>query len=219
MRLVQPYPDNPRPEVQPFVPPSARRVLEVGCHAGAFGSALKARPGVSEVWGVEPNAAPAAVAAGRLDRVLNQAYDAACTLPAHYFDAVVFNDVLEHIVDPWAALRLARDHLAPGGVVVASIPNLLHQHNLQHLLLERDFRYEDNGIRDRTHLRFFTRRSMLRMFDDSGLRVTQIAGINASWWSRSLLLRLSYRLFARQLEETKYIQFVVVAEPQPESTV
>jgi 2-polyprenyl-3-methyl-5-hydroxy-6-metoxy-1,4-benzoquinol methylase len=126
---------------------------------------------------------------------------------------VVFNDVLEHIVDPWASLRLARRHVAPGGVVVASIPNLLHQHNLQHLLLERDFKYEDNGIRDRTHLRFFTRRSMLRMFEESGWRVARIAGINASWWSNSLLLRLAYRILDRQLEETKYIQFAVVTEP------
>lgn len=207
------YPDNPRPEMQPFAPANARRVLEVGCHTGAFGAALKARPGGAEVWGVEPNPVAAATAAGRLDKVLTQPYDDACPLPAAHFDLIVFNDVLEHVVDPWATLKLARQHLAPGGVVVASIPNLLHQHNLQHLLLERDFRYEDNGIRDRTHLRFFTRKSLLRMFEDSGYRVTRIAGINAAWWSTSWLLRLAYRVFARQLEETKYIQFAVVAEP------
>ncbi len=207
------YPDNPRPEMHPFVPIAARRVLEVGCHTGAFGAALKAQTPDVQVWGVEPHPEAAAVAAGRLDRVYVQPYDAACPLPVQYFDAVVFNDVLEHIVDPWASLRLARRHVAPGGVVVASIPNLLHQHNLQHLLLERDFKYEDNGIRDRTHLRFFTRRSMLRMFEESGWRVARIAGINASWWSNSLLLRLAYRILDRQLEETKYIQFAVVTEP------
>ena len=198
--------------MRPFVPATAERVLDVGCNTGAFGEGLKAR-GKVEVWGIELNEDAAAKAASVLDHVINDTFGATTAIPDGFFDVIVFNDVLEHLVDPWDALRVARSKLRTGGCVVASIPNFLHQENLLHILRERDFRYEDVGIRDRTHLRFFTRKSVYRLFDDSGYSVKNVAGINESWWSPSPLRRLVYSLFGRQLADTKYIQFAVVAEP------
>ena len=207
------YGDSARREMLPFVPAAARRVLDVGCNSGGFGAALRAERG-AEVWGVEPNAAAARQAESRLDRVFCARFDAGLALPTAHFDAVVFNDVLEHIDDPWSALRFAATLLATGGVVVAAIPNLRHIDNLEHILLEGDFRYESHGVRDRTHLRFFTRRSAARLFDESGYDVLQAAGINASWWSRSPWRRLAFRLWRVRLEDTKYTQFAFVARPR-----
>ncbi|OOG51171.1 class I SAM-dependent methyltransferase [Polaromonas sp. C04] len=206
------YPHNFRSEMHPFIPMAAERVLDIGCNTGAFGEGLKTR-GKVEVWGVEPNEDAATKAAIVLDHVITDTFSATTAVPDDYFDVIVFNDVLEHLVDPWEALRTARPKLRTGGCVVASIPNLLHQENLLHLLRDRDFRYEDRGIRDRTHLRFFTRKSLHRLFEDSGFSVQNIVGINENWWSPSLVRRLTYILFDRQLKDTKYIQFAVVALP------
>ncbi|RYZ90801.1 MAG: methyltransferase domain-containing protein [Proteobacteria bacterium] len=77
-------------------------------------------------------------------------------LPAQYFDVISFNDVLENLPDQWAALRLAEGKLTPNGRVVISLPNFHHIDNLLHILKDKDFNYEPEGIQDKTHLRFFT---------------------------------------------------------------
>ena len=207
------YPDQLRREMLRYVPEHARNVLDVGCHTGAFGAALKARQNCS-VWGVEPNKETAAVAAGRLDRVLNGLFESSApAIPIGSFDVIVFNDVLEHFADPWAALKLARERLAPGGCVVASIPNLRFIDNLLHIVKDQDFCYQATGIRDRTHLRFFTRKSVERLFAEAGYRVEQLEGVNEMWWTPSLVRRMAFRLLPSRLEDTKYVQFAVVARP------
>lgn len=206
-----PYPDAARPEMLAFIPAQAARVLDVGCHTGAFGAGLKQRG--CEVWGVEMNPATAAIARQRLDRVHVGPFDADADIPPHHFDALVFNDVLEHFADPWQALALARSKLRPQGVVVASIPNFRHLDNLAHLLWHADFRYEATGIRDRTHLRFFTRKSAVRLFEDSGLQVLQATGINPDWWQPGRARRLACRLIAAAADDTRYLQFAIVARP------
>src|SRR5438067_790332 len=117
--LITNYGDYERAEVVPFVPRSARRILDVGCARGAFGRALGAR----EVYGVEPNPEAADVAAASYREVYRGPFPEA--VPAGTtFDCIVFNDVLEHFVDPYAAVRATNQFLAPGGCVVASIPNM-----------------------------------------------------------------------------------------------
>ena len=86
------------------------------------------------------------------------------------FDAIVFGDVLEHLNDPLAALRLAIASLAPAGLVLVSVPNVAHLFVRLSLLLGR-FDYADRGILDRTHLRFFTRRTFLSLLAEAGLVV------------------------------------------------
>lgn len=196
----------------PFIPDDARTVHDVGCSSGGFGAALKSAREV-EVWGVEQDAKAAESAAGLLDRVVRSRFDADAPIPNRYFDVVVFNDVLEHMSDPWAALGLVRRKLRPSGVVVASIPNLRHIDCLEHLLIDGDFRYEGHGVRDRTHLRFFTKRSAVRLFEECGFDVTRTVGINANWWGPSPWRRILFRALGRWIEDTKYEQFAFVCRP------
>ncbi|NVD96923.1 class I SAM-dependent methyltransferase [Massilia sp. BJB1822] len=206
-----PYGDFPRSEMRAFVPASAQCVLDVGCHTGAFGLGLKQR-GVATVWGVEANPATAAIAARRLDKVI-PGYFTGAEVPDGFFDAIVFNDVLEHMPDPAVILRAAAPKLKAGGVVVASIPNVRHIDNLVHMLKEKDFRYEAAGVRDATHLRFYTLKSIPRLFEQAGYAVDKLEGINESWWTPSLLRRLAFRFFSAYFSDTRFIQYAVVARP------
>jgi 2-polyprenyl-3-methyl-5-hydroxy-6-metoxy-1,4-benzoquinol methylase len=206
-----PYPDSQRPDMLKFVPITAETVLDVGCHMGGFGYAIKKRSG-AEVWGIEPHPKTANVARQCLDHVINGIFSSDLPIPDSYFDVVTFTDVLEHMVDPWSALKLASQKLKPDGCVVVSLPNLRHIQNLLHIINEADFRYEDEGIRDRTHLRFFTKKSALRLFDESGLQVMRIEGINEDWWRPSILRRLAFRFFREKLEDTRFIQYAIVAK-------
>ena len=168
------YQDDPRSEVAAVVPPG--RVLDVGCSRGAFGQQLKRLCPSRAVFGIEPTAA-AEHAKARLDGVVKGWFPE--DLPKEWgkFDVLCFNDVLEHVVDPWGMLRASAPVLAPGGVVVASIPNVRYINVLLDLVVHGDWKYEQVGVLDRTHLRFFTKRSLERLFTESGFVVNNITPI------------------------------------------
>src|SRR5437870_2037661 len=109
-----------RSEMLGYVPADARKLLEVGCGQGRFSGALKQQRKI-EVWGIEkfPEAARAAELV--LDRVVISDVESALpALPVGYFDCVVFNDVLEHLLDPWYVLRELHPKLQEHGCVVSS---------------------------------------------------------------------------------------------------
>lgn len=204
------YPFDERSEVAVFIPPDAHRVLDVGCSLGGFGSLLRRTRSDMELLGVEIDAAAAAEARRTYDRVFVGSYPGAVSGLALEANCIVFNDVLEHIVDPWEALRATRKHLAPGGVVIASIPNIRSLQVLIDLVFRGDWKYREMGILDRTHLRFFTKRSMQRLFTECGYEVLQISGI-FPLGTRWHLARVTTRL----LRDIAYLEFVVVARPDP----
>jgi 2-polyprenyl-3-methyl-5-hydroxy-6-metoxy-1,4-benzoquinol methylase len=152
-----------RPEVLALVPTTARRVLDVGCGAGRLGEALKGRQQAAVV-GIELNEAAAAQARQRLNQVLEG--DVECiSLPfaPGAFDAIVCGDILEHLREPERLLRRAREWLAPDGRLIASIPNVRHR-SVVCSLLQGNWTYESAGLLDHTHLRFFTRREIEKLF-------------------------------------------------------
>ena len=164
-----------RPEIVPLVPVGARRFLEIGCAAGGFRRNFKSDV---EYWGVEPveDAACAAERAGI--KVLRGTYeDVENLIPDGYFDVVVCNDVIEHIVDTNAFLTSVRRKLKTDGCIVGSIPNIRFVGTLKMLLLKRDWAYADSGIMDRTHVRFFTPKSFMRALDSCGFEVEVLKGI------------------------------------------
>ncbi len=162
------YYEHPRREVLGLIPVDTKRLLDVGCGKGVLGAAAKAA-GAAEVHGIELMVEIAAVAAERLDHVWSGAVEAALPLvPDGHYDCIVIADVLEHLLDPLAVLRTLSDKLAPGGVIVASIPNVQNWGVLS-ALIEGRFEYAPDGILDRTHLRFFTRRSVEELFWGAGL--------------------------------------------------
>ena len=204
------YYRQPRPEMLRFVPTSAQRVLDLGCAEGAFSATVKDRTG-AEVWGIEFDEQAAQRASAVIDRVLvGDADERIAELPDTYFDAIVCNDILEHLINPAATLRQLRRKLKPEGVVVASIPNIRFLPALSKVVFRKDFPQDDEGIFDRTHLRFFTRKSIVRMFKASGFTMRRIKGINAYYGPLGLLLiLLSFGYFA----DGVFLQYACVASP------
>jgi 2-polyprenyl-3-methyl-5-hydroxy-6-metoxy-1,4-benzoquinol methylase len=200
-----------RQEMIPFVPLRCKKILEVGCGRGSFGALLKERIPGCQVWGIEPDNSAAEIAATRLDKVVVGMFSVrAEELKTIRFDAICFNDVLEHMIDPCRTLSDCRELLTDNGVVIASLPNILFFYQIVRILIEQDWRYEDSGIMDETHLRFFTRKSIVRMFKSSGFDIEHIEGVNASYGLKFLLANA---LTFGWLSDWKYVQFGVRARP------
>lgn len=200
-----------RPEMLEFIPQSAERILEAGCATGLFGAQLKRRANV-EVWGIEYDSESADIARNNLDMVLaGDILQLIDHLPDSYFDCVVCNDVLEHLVDPFSVLLKMKGKLVKDGVVVCSIPNIRFFYVLKNFIFNKQWKYEDAGIMDKTHLRFFTERSIVDMFDSLGYRIVELRGINGiNSWKFSLFNALSMGY----LTDTRYLQFACVAAPK-----
>jgi methionine biosynthesis protein MetW len=165
--------ETPRREIAALVPPTARRVLDLGCASGGLATLLKRRGDV-EVVGVERDDAFAAAAAGRVDRVVHADAEALARrddLAADLgrFDCLVAADVLEHLVDPWSALRAFAGLLEPDGSAVVSLPNVAHWSTWYHLARGTWPRLPE-GIHDATHLRWFTLRDADALLAEAGLR-------------------------------------------------
>jgi SAM-dependent methyltransferase len=194
------YYEQTRPEVAALVPPECRRVLEVGCAAGGLGHLLRSRG--HQVTGIELVPEVAERARRRLDQVVTADVEAdGLPFAPGSFDAVVFADVLEHLVDPWRVLREAAALLADGGVVVASIPNLQNLDVLRRLLRGR-WEYRERGITDVGHLRFFTLHTIRGLFTQAGLALEHVGHRYRRSWGRELVCWLSAgrarALFTRQ---------------------
>jgi 2-polyprenyl-3-methyl-5-hydroxy-6-metoxy-1,4-benzoquinol methylase len=196
-----------------LIPLETSVVLEVGCGEGAFAATLKrhrARSGSPvQVWGVELDAAAAAKASGVLDRVFQGDVAAVLPdLPAGHFDCLVLNDMIEHVGDPWALLRSLRPLLKPDGFLVASIPNVRFFFNVVDLAVHGRWDYTDEGIRDRTHLRFFTRSSIATLLDESGFDLETMTGINRT---RSVKFKLVNLLTLGRWSDMQFLQFACLA--------
>jgi 2-polyprenyl-3-methyl-5-hydroxy-6-metoxy-1,4-benzoquinol methylase len=192
-----------------FVPGSARTILDVGGHSGGFAHTLRGDDPSRVLWGVEADAEVAALAGPQYDRLLVGPYPGALAGVDVRFDCIVFNDVLEHMVDPWTALRATVAHLAPDGVVVASIPNVRNVKVVLRLVVLGDWTYTDMGVLDRTHVRFFTRRTIRSSFAHCGFAVDRLEGINPVGGDRVLPAKVAPIL----LGDFAYTGFAVRARP------
>jgi 2-polyprenyl-3-methyl-5-hydroxy-6-metoxy-1,4-benzoquinol methylase len=204
---------NARDDMLAFIPAGVRRILEIGCGTGEFGAAIKRQSDV-EIVGVELVESAAAMARQHLDQVITA--DIQCQtldLPAQSFDCLVCNDVLEHLVDPWSVLARLRHFIRPEGWLVTSIPNVRHHKVVRRLLWPGEWRYEDKGVLDRTHLRFFTRASARALVEGAGFEIVRDEGIHRSGFP--VWFRAINAIMGGTFDDMRYLQFVIVARPVP----
>jgi SAM-dependent methyltransferase len=162
------------------------------------------------VVGVELVPEYAREAESRLDRVL--VGDAMAALPKAAadapFDCLVAADVLEHTLDPWTLLGEAVALLAPGATVVISLPNVLNAQALLRLVRERRWPRDDEGIFDRTHLRWFAPSDMRALLEGAGLVVERV---EPRYFVTGRALALRKRLARTPLDPFLAPQYVISA--------
>lgn len=205
------YFHSPRPEMMKYISENATRILDVGCSDGAFCAALRQEN--REIWGVELNEEAAQKATEVCDFVLvgdfNNIFD---QLPKNHFDCVIFNDVLEHLYSPWDTIQMVKSLLSEKGVIISSIPNFRYVDNLiTEVIWKGEFRYKpEGGILDDTHIRFFTSKSIVRMFKEQGFEILAHEGIRpCKSWKEKLFVNLTFGF----LKDSRYKQFATVAKP------
>lgn len=166
------YFDSVRKEISPLLPQKMDKVLEVGCGSGATLQWLKNEKTCSWTAGVELSEDAADRAKDRLDFFMAGNIEK-IELPfeSGSLDLILCLDVLEHLVDPWAVVKRLSKFLKPGGAMIVSLPNICHRSALLPLLLHDRWDYEPSGILDRTHLRFFTRKTAIELLEQGGMKV------------------------------------------------
>jgi glycosyltransferase involved in cell wall biosynthesis/precorrin-6B methylase 2 len=165
-----------RHDIAKLVPLGAKNILDVGCSVGALGSHLRLR-NQAKVTGLELDPEMIAVASTKLDRVIQgnvEELDWDAYFKPGDFDCIIFGDLLEHLHDPWTVLKKANRFLAPNGVIVASLPNIAHISTASRLIFRQDWPYNDRGLHDRTHLRFFVLRTIQELFNEAGFLIEKV---------------------------------------------
>jgi SAM-dependent methyltransferase len=156
-----------------LIPGNSRRVIEVGCMHGQMAKAYRINNSAVDYVGIDIDPDYASVAsefcteafAADIESISQEKFNQ--LFPS---DCWIFGDCLEHLRDPWLLLRRIRANIDRDGCLLACIPNAQHW-SVQWRLLSGQFRYEDSGLLDRTHLRWLTRTTMLEMFESTGWKV------------------------------------------------
>ena len=203
------YFGDSKPAFLTLIDPRGLRVLDLGCGGGHNGALLK-RAGAREVVGVERDPGAAAEARRRLDRVVEA--DLASFRPEQLgdapFDAILASDVLEHLADAELVLERAVRCLRPGGVVVLSLPNVANVGTFASLLMKHWPRHS-SGVFDRTHVRWFGKRDMVKLLQGAGLRVLRVE----PYFTRYAAVRLACLVLSLYVFRDYWArQFLLLAE-------
>ena len=198
---------------------TGKRVLDLGCASGSLGKVLIEQFGCV-VTGIERDAEAAELARGRGLRVVDgdlDTIDLVSALGKERFEVALCADVLEHLRDPGRTLRALGELLGPGGYLVASVPNVAHI-SIVAELLEGRFSYRSCGLLDETHLRFFTRHTLLACLREAGFAVTHLERVCQEPEQTEFRTDLSrfprdVEAMLRSREEATTYQFIVRAEP------
>ncbi len=206
------YYEHERTELITLIPSSAKRILDVGCGSGMLGRALRNKNNALYIEGIEvvqdiiPGSYYDKVHIGDVESIFPL-----ILASGKMFDCIIFADVLEHLVNPWKMVEISHDLLVNDGVVIASIPNVRYYYVLKQLILQGDWSYEQEGIMDQTHIRFFTLKTMRSMFESKNYSIISCVPIRyrpKNGWKKIIdrLFSLSHRF-----QDINVFQFIIVA--------
>jgi 2-polyprenyl-3-methyl-5-hydroxy-6-metoxy-1,4-benzoquinol methylase len=211
------YHDLVRTDVTPHVPKSGGTLLDLGGGTGATADYLK-RNGHADRIGVvdmvEPGQGGPELDFSYQGDLEDSAFIDSVIAEQGPFNLVLLLDTLEHLVDPWSLVAQLHSGLAPGGVIVASIPNVRNYTVILPLMFRNRWTLLDAGILDRTHLRFFVRSSAIELMTNSGLTVESVNTSASGGRKVALFRRLTFGLL-NSFTDRQYI--VCVRRVGPES--
>lgn len=198
---------NVRHDLIRLIPPQAERILEVGCAGGQTGKALREK-GFQEIIGIEVNEEVAKIGRPHYDQlIIGDIEKINLPFEKDHFDCILYGDVLEHLINPWQVLKGHRAFLKKGGAIICSIPNIKHYRIIKKLVFKGKWEYTEDGIMDRTHLRFFTLDSIRTMLDEAGFEIKDLIKppSGTSW------LKWVNRILGGRLINFLVRQYIVVA--------
>lgn len=201
-----------RTEIVPYLPAEPKRLLELGCAAGGTVAHIKTL--YPNLWaaGVELDRNAAQEAQKSLDVVWQGTVEETLWdthIAPGSLDVVLCLDILEHLADPWTAVKRITALLAPGGRLIISIPNIRNFKFIRKLLINGDFRYRDAGLLDRTHLRFFTRQTAIELACCGGLMLEK--AVRAHDWRFPDARYILSKITAGRSDELTAKQWIIVA--------
>ena len=206
MKTSTVYYKGTRAEITPFLPKQYSKVLEIGCGKGGFRDNLDSN---CEYWGVEPVESIAKISMEKLDKVLIGTFeDVKDQLPENYFDLIICNDVIEHMVDHDLFYKTIKEKMISEAYMIGAIPNVRYLPNLYELIRKKDWEYKQAGVLDRTHLRFFTEKSIKRDFINHNFEIEKLEGINGrvyTWSNKSDVFMNIMKMILGK--DTQYLQF------------
>jgi 2-polyprenyl-3-methyl-5-hydroxy-6-metoxy-1,4-benzoquinol methylase len=202
------YYSGERREVLDLIPNTPKNVLELGCGDGVFGSILKQNY-KCHVTGIDMHENSIIKAREKIDVAYNASIEDFDFFQLDKYDLIVANDLLEHLRDPWRVVKILRENLNDSGYFVASIPNIRYYKIFKGLFLKGRWDYVDQGVLDRTHLRFFTKATMIDLFESSQYNVKAVYPINEkkikSWQILNKALQAAF-------PELFTLQFLIIAQ-------
>jgi len=170
------YHTRPRSELIQMFEFTPTRYLEIGCAAGGTIKEVKRQFPDCITIGVELNKHAAKLAAEHSDIIIDQPIEAvnleSFGIEKGSIDSVILADVLEHMYNPWGALKAIHPYLSDHAQVLASIPNLKNLWLINEIINNR-WTYQQEGLLDITHIRFFTWPEIVKLFQETGYRVTK----------------------------------------------
>jgi len=211
------YQQEPRKELLDLIPLENRNgnVLEIGAGAGDTLLYAKEKEFAKNIYGVElcniensnqTNSIFSNFIIGNIE-TLELPFD------KNSFDVIICGDVLEHLVDPYKVLKVLKTYLKEDGVMVASIPNIREFKTMKKIFFDGDFKYEDSGILDRTHLRFFTKKNIIDLFKNEGFDILKVVSSNKGLAMRYLKRLRIFKLFLQIFfEELVTVRYFIVAK-------
>jgi SAM-dependent methyltransferase len=198
-----------RQDILPFLPQHSPRILEIGCGTGDTLSYLKENSYCDWACGVD--LFPDAVASAR-EKAVDEIYqsnieETILPIETGSINTILCLDVLEHLINPQKVVAYLHTLLAPGGIIVASIPNVRHYSASMPLLIQNKWEYTNSGILDNTHLRFFVRDTAIELMQSSGLTIDRVIP-NKIGRKGSIFNTLSLGIF----ESFLALQYLIVAK-------
>ena len=200
------YFDNARNDTLSLLPRKINRLLEIGCGSGNTLKYIKDNYQCDWACGVELVHEAAEIACSKVNLVIEgDIENIDLPIEPETLDVILCLDVLEHLINPWEVMSKLDVLLKPNGVIIASIPNVRNFHVILPLIFRGEWEYLDMGILDKTHLRFFTRSTAIKLIESSGLKVDVIKETGFEYGCKTWLANLATLSIFKQFFVVQYL--------------
>jgi 2-polyprenyl-3-methyl-5-hydroxy-6-metoxy-1,4-benzoquinol methylase len=212
------YFTNPRLDLISLIPNNSQnKILEIGAGGGDTLVKIKELNLASEVTGIElfdmPETNQNHPAIDQL--IICNIETSMPVLPNNYYDIILCGDVLEHLIDPWAIVKHLSSLLKKGGLLIVSVPNIREFKTLYKIVVKGDFRYEESGILDKTHLKFFCRKNIIELMQGGGFQVVKVT-TNLDYPTVKTKKHVFNDITLKVFEDFLALQYIVVSHKKGE---